>query len=188
MKSLKRLSIFSIFILFVSCSYNGDKPLTIEEAGLELGFKDPISEFSKTRILSTYGSVENWVSFIKEKQREKSAVRREKSAIKGSSIFSSSTIYRVGLRPKQYSSVETIDCPSDTYILDASQSSAIILPYSCRAGACSTCAGRIVSGTVDQSEQSFLTDTDIDNGYALLCVAKPTSNCRIVTHVEEELY
>lgn len=109
-------------------------------------------------------------------------------AIKGSPTFTSSTIYRVGLRPKPYSYVETIDCSSDTYILDASQSSGIILPYCCKAGACSTCAGKIVSGTVDQSDQSFLTDNDINNGYALLCVAKPTSNCRIITHVEEELY
>ena len=62
------------------------------------------------------------------------------------------------------------------------------LPYACRAGSCSACAGKVISGTVDVTDCSFLSDDQKADGWVLTCTTKATSDVIIQTHMEDDMY
>lgn len=65
-----------------------------------------------------------------------------------------------------------------TSLLDAAMEAGVVLPYSCRSGACSTCKGKVVSGSYDTSDSParILSADELAAGYTLFCQAKPTSD------------
>jgi ferredoxin len=73
------------------------------------------------------------------------------------------------------------------YLLNAGVAAGLDLPYMCLQGWCTTCAGRILEGRVDQSEAQRLYPQDEAAGYVLLCSAFPRSDLRIITHQKDQM-
>src|SRR3989344_2378075 len=63
-------------------------------------------------------------------------------------------------------------------VLAAALRHGVMLPYSCRSGACGTCKGKLVSGEVDYGtyEPKAMSAAEKENGHALFCQAKPLSD------------
>ena len=67
--------------------------------------------------------------------------------------------------------------PSES-VLDAAIRHGIALPYSCRTGTCTACTSKLIQGhvTLDEYDNSALTDEQLKAGEILLCRAHPTED------------
>jgi ferredoxin len=80
-----------------------------------------------------------------------------------------------------------VEVRDDQYLLDAANAVGLELPFMCLQGWCTTCAGRILEGQVDQSEARRFYPQDGAAGFVLLCSAFPRSPLRILTHQKEQM-
>ena len=81
-----------------------------------------------------------------------------------------------------------IEVSADQTVLEAALAQGIDLPFSCQAGVCTTCAGRLSRGKVEQSEAMGIAPELQQQGYALLCVAQPRSDLEVESSKEDEVY
>uniref|UniRef100_A0A7S3XDS6 2Fe-2S ferredoxin-type domain-containing protein n=1 Tax=Picocystis salinarum TaxID=88271 RepID=A0A7S3XDS6_9CHLO len=82
--------------------------------------------------------------------------------------------------------VHVVQVEEGETILEAALDAGVDAPHDCKMGVCMTCPSRLVSGKVDQSA-GMLSEDVIAQGYALLCVSSPETDCRVKIIEEEEL-
>ncbi len=75
-------------------------------------------------------------------------------------------------------------------LLNSLEAQGVSLPYGCKYGGCISCAAKLLAGEVDQSEGVALNGRQLNDGYVLLCVAYPRSDCTLEIGVEshDKLY
>lgn len=69
----------------------------------------------------------------------------------------------------------------DETILDAAIREDVMLPYGCRVGLCGSCKSRLLNGEIHYEDPDLfvLTDEEKQDGYILVCQAKPTTDVEI---------
>ena len=75
-------------------------------------------------------------------------------------------------------------------LLNSLREQGVDLPYGCKYGGCITCAAKLTAGHVNQAPQVALNNRQITDGYVILCVARPLSDCTFEIGVEshDKLY
>ena len=79
-------------------------------------------------------------------------------------------------------------CRDDQSVLSAAEAAGVILPSSCCAGVCTTCAASIRSGQVHQPDAMGEKEELREKGFALLCVSFPRSDLQLLAGQEDALY
>lgn len=75
-------------------------------------------------------------------------------------------------------------------LLDTLEAHGVSLPYGCKYGGCISCAAKLLQGEVNQKAAVALNNKQLSDGYVLLCVARPLSDCILDVGVEshDKLY
>jgi ring-1,2-phenylacetyl-CoA epoxidase subunit PaaE len=63
----------------------------------------------------------------------------------------------------------------DVTVLEAAEAAGLSLPYSCRAGVCSTCRAKVTRGAVSMQTNYALEPWELEQGFVLCCQAIPTT-------------
>lgn len=133
-------------------------------------------DFDKFFLCGPEAMINTVAAVLKERNIKESAIKFE--------LFSTSTPDAQVNTPDGHTKITilvdddetTFEMSKKQTVLEAALKQGIDAPYSCQGGICSSCLGRITSGTAIMAKNSILTDGEIAEGLILTCQAHPTSD------------
>lgn len=96
--------------------------------------------------------------------------------------------HTVLIHNRQTGTRHIVEVPEGRYVLRTAEDQEVTLPFSCRNGACTACAVRVLSGEIYQPEAMGLSPQLRAKGYALLCVSYALTDLEVETQDEDEVY
>lgn len=67
-------------------------------------------------------------------------------------------------------------------LLESARRAGLSPPFSCEAGNCGTCMGKVVEGTATMRVNDALEEDEVEDGYVLTCQAIPDTDSISVTY------
>ena len=73
----------------------------------------------------------------------------------------------------------TVSMRPDETLLETARRAGLTPPFSCEAGNCGTCMGKLTDGTATMAVNDALDDDEVEEGYTLTCQAVPDGSLTI---------
>ncbi|WP_309640605.1 ferredoxin--NADP reductase [Flavobacterium sp.] len=175
---LKYVGRFFVHCVFSQAKIEGALFGRIEKSTVNfiLNNKHKEIDFDKFYLCGPEEMINTISTVLKERNIKESAIKFE--------LFSTSTPETKINTPEGHTKITilvddeetTFEMSKKQTVLEAALKQGIDAPYSCQGGICSSCLGRITSGTAMMAKNSILTDGEIAEGLILTCQAHPTSD------------
>lgn len=175
---LKYVGRFFVHCVFSEAKVEGALFGRIEKSTVNfiLNNKHKEIDFDKFYLCGPEEMINTISTVLKERNIKESAIKFE--------LFSTATPETNVSTPEGHTKITVlVDDAETTFemskkqtVLEAALKQGIDAPYSCQGGICSSCLGRITSGSAMMTKNSILTDSEIAEGLILTCQAHPTSD------------
>jgi ring-1,2-phenylacetyl-CoA epoxidase subunit PaaE len=175
---LKYVGRFFVHFTFTQAKVESELFGRIEKSTVNfvLNNKHKEIDFDKFFLCGPEAMINTVAAVLKERNIKESAIKFE--------LFSTSTPDTKVNTPDGHTKITilvdddetTFEMSKKQTVLEAALKQGIDAPYSCQGGICSSCLGRITSGTAIMAKNSILTDGEIAEGLILTCQAHPTSD------------
>lgn len=177
---------FIALVTSVSCSSDNESKslqtqVTFNDIEQKLEMKGSFSELSKKNILRHYKTTDNFLK-LALKRKEELSVKKNTQSQKTEKMMQAHT---VKVQDPYYDVTIDFWCWDDEIILDK------YLDLGRRGFDCDgvgmspACVAKLIGGKVDQSDQSFLNDDEMEAGWVIVCRAYPASEVYILMRQEE---
>lgn len=150
----------------------------IDDSNLKLFFEEfPVKHKNKFAFICGPVKMDEVIeSFLSTKDWHSTEIHYESFGLEeGTHVSSKAFVAKANITVELNDETFTLEMPGNKTILEAVLEEGKNPPYSCEAGACSSCIAKVIKGNAEMDLCYSLDDDEVEAGYILTCQAKPTT-------------